>query len=146
MTAQIHLRTNFSYKSLEDDLFELPPTVHTVAGLLKHMGDEIQFAFLDAHTGHLRPDIEVTLNNKDIWFYPKGLQHAFIDNDTFRNAVITYLDGVSNVYGYKILSYDEDSQWAKCLIYLHVTDHIEERYFFVYNDGGATHEEITVTV
>ena len=53
-----------------------------------HMGDEIQFAFLDAHTGNLRPDIEVTLNNKDIWFYPKGLQHAFIDNDTLSITLI----------------------------------------------------------
>jgi hypothetical protein len=56
--------------------------VHTVADLLKFMGDEIRFAFLDADTGDLRQDIEVTLNNKDIWFYPNGLQRSFVNNDT----------------------------------------------------------------
>ena len=37
-------------------------------------------------------------------------------------------------------------QWAKIKVYRFVTDHIEEQLFFVYNDGGATYLEITVTL
>lgn len=88
MTVRIHLHTNFSYGNAEDDVFELPNAVQTVADLLRYMGEEIRFAFLDTHTGDLRPDIEVTLNNKDIWFYPNGLQHVFIDEDTLAITLI----------------------------------------------------------
>jgi len=88
LTVRIHLHTNFSYNSLGEDLFALPSSVNTIADLLRLMGEEIRFAFLDAHTGDLRPDIEVTLNNKDIWFYPKGLQHIFKDDDTLSITLI----------------------------------------------------------
>jgi hypothetical protein len=88
LNTRIHLRTNFSYESSENKLFELPSSVHTVADLLNYMGNDIRFAFLDADTGNLRQDIEVTLNNKDIAFYPNGLQRSFVEHDTLAITLI----------------------------------------------------------
>jgi hypothetical protein len=52
------------------------------------MGKEIRFAFYDAYTGDLRQDIEVTLNEKDIVFYPNGLERSFGDHDTLAITLI----------------------------------------------------------
>lgn len=88
MATCIHLHTNFSYRSLKGDVLTLPPSVSTVADLLRYIGEEIQFVFLDPITGDLRPDIEVTLNNKEIWFYSKGLQRSLTHNDTLEITLI----------------------------------------------------------
>ena len=47
----------------------LPASVRSVSDLLRHLGEAIDFVFLDAVTGKLRPDIEVIVNGKEIWFY-----------------------------------------------------------------------------
>ena len=77
----IRLRTNFAYRSLEGEEFTLPPSVSTVSDLLRHIGKEMKFVFLDALTGDLRPDIEIILNGKEIWFHPGGLQRSLNDGD-----------------------------------------------------------------
>ena len=79
---RIRLRTNFSYRSLEGEEFRLPPSVSTVSDLLRHIEKERKSVFLDALTEEPRPDIEIILNGKEIWFYPGGLQRSLNDGDT----------------------------------------------------------------
>ncbi len=69
-------------------MLTLPHSVSTVADLLRYIGKETRFVFLDPITGDLRPDIEIILNNKEIWFYSKGLQQSLTHNDTLEITLI----------------------------------------------------------
>lgn len=64
------------------------------------------------------------------------------ENDTVYSAVASYVSGLSPVKGFSITEYNTDNQWAKVRAFVYVADHIEERQYFVYNDGGLTHEDI----
>lgn len=66
----------------------LPPEVGSVEELLRFIGEEIDFVFLDAESGRLRPSIEVILNGKEIWFYPDRLQSALKDGDVLEITLI----------------------------------------------------------
>jgi len=66
----------------------LPESVTTMTDLLRHIGVEIDFVMLDAFTGDLRPDIEVSLNGKEIWFHPAGLKAPLRQGDAVDIALI----------------------------------------------------------
>jgi hypothetical protein len=66
----------------------LPLSVESVNELLCYLGEKIDFVFLDAASGKLRPDIEVIVNGKEIWFYPEGLQKPIRDGDSIEVTLI----------------------------------------------------------
>jgi hypothetical protein len=66
----------------------LPSSVRSMEDLLHHLGETIDFVFLDGVTGKLRPDIEVIVNGKEIWFYPEGLQKLIHDGDSIEVTLI----------------------------------------------------------
>ena len=88
MKTSVRLRTNFSYRCEEREELMLPDGVRTIAELLHRIGDEMDFRFLDVRTGNLRPDIEIIVNGKDIWFYPGGLQSPLSDGDLLEITLI----------------------------------------------------------
>ena len=66
----------------------LPSSVRSLEDLLRHLGEAIDFVFLDGATGKLRPDIEVIVNGKEIWFYPEGLKRLIRDGDSIEVTLI----------------------------------------------------------
>jgi len=66
----------------------LASSVQSVSDLLRYLGEKIDFSFLDATSGKLRPDIEVIVNGKEIWFYPEGLQKPIRDGDSIEVTLI----------------------------------------------------------
>lgn len=66
----------------------LPSCVRNLEDLLRHVGQKIDFLFIDAQTGKLRPDIEVLVNGKEIWFYPEGLRKPVHDGDSIEITLI----------------------------------------------------------
>jgi len=66
----------------------LPSSVRSMEDLLRHLGETIDFVFLDGATGKLRPDIEVIVNGKEIWFYPEGLKRLIHDGDSIEVTLI----------------------------------------------------------
>jgi molybdopterin converting factor small subunit len=81
MGKRIALQTSFALPGLGSDLMTLPEGVETVGDLLEHMGDQINFTFLDFETGNLEEDLEIILNEKEIWFYPSALNTPLKDGD-----------------------------------------------------------------
>ena len=77
----IKLTTNFLRREAGFGDFQVPPGVKTVADLLKHVGKQTDFLFTNAGGTRLRPDIELTLNDKDIAFFSKGLQMLLKNGD-----------------------------------------------------------------
>lgn len=77
--------------------------------------------------------------------YPFGqaFTPGFDENNIVYAAIEGYIAGLTSVKGFRISDYSTSNQWAKVLVWEYVTDHIEEKYYFVYNDSGLTHEEIT---
>lgn len=49
------------------------PEVSTVGGLLRHLGGRIDFELVD-RDGTVFKDLEVSINGKDLSFYPTGLE------------------------------------------------------------------------
>jgi len=78
---KIRLITNFSFTSGVGGEYSLPASATTVEDLLNHIGREIDFVFMDAAGKNLRDDIELSLNEKNIWFYQDGLQTKLRDDD-----------------------------------------------------------------
>ena len=66
---------------MESDITTLPGHVNTVRDLLIEIGGRIQFDFIDSGSGDLSDDIEITINGKEIWFYPKALDARLEDGD-----------------------------------------------------------------
>jgi molybdopterin converting factor small subunit len=81
MPITIRLTTNFLRREAGFGDFQVPAGVKTVADLLKHVGKRTDFLFTDVEETRLRPDIEVTLNDKDIAFFPEGLQTSLKEGD-----------------------------------------------------------------
>lgn len=88
MTTTIRLTSNFNYPKTGSSEMVLPESVSTMIDLLRHIGEEIDFVLLDAVTEELRPDIEVILNGKEIWFYPGGLNARIKEGDAVDIALI----------------------------------------------------------
>ena len=81
MPKQITLKTSIAVPGMESDITTLPDHVNTVRDLLIEIGGRIQFDFIDSASGDLSDDIEITINGKEIWFYPKGLDARLEDGD-----------------------------------------------------------------
>jgi hypothetical protein len=82
MTKKIQLKTNFSLHSRLPGAFELPPSVNTIAELLRQIGKEADFVFIDARGLMPRRDVEVVINGRDISFLPSGLSTILSDGDS----------------------------------------------------------------
>jgi molybdopterin converting factor small subunit len=70
----------------------VPESVRTIGELLKHLGRRIDFGFVDKDGEKLRPDVEVLLNGKEIWFFPKGLKTSIEEGDSV-DITLTPLGG-----------------------------------------------------
>jgi sulfur transfer ThiS family protein len=81
MPITIKLTTNFLRRQAGFGDYEVPERVKTVADLLAHVGKRTDFLFTNAGGKRLRPDIELTLNDKDIAFFPKGLRTHLKEGD-----------------------------------------------------------------
>jgi hypothetical protein len=84
----VTLKTNVSLNRAQGPDLVLPFSVKTVEDLLRHIGETIAFLFLDAQTGELRPDIDIIVNGKEIWFYPAGLRKPVQDGDSIEITLI----------------------------------------------------------
>jgi hypothetical protein len=89
MGKKVQLRTNFSLPSRSSGEMELPPSVNTIAELLRQIGREIGFVFIDAEGVTLRRDVEVLINGKDISFLPSGLKTILKEGDLVDIALMT---------------------------------------------------------
>jgi hypothetical protein len=88
MGRKIQLKTNFSLRSRSTGEMELPPTVNTLEDLLRHLGEEIGFVFIDAEGLTLRKDVEVLINGKDLSFLPTGLKTILNQGDSVDVALM----------------------------------------------------------
>jgi len=82
------MKSNLSLQRSREPQMVLASSVQSVNDLLRYLGEKIDFVFLDAATGKLRPDIEVIVNGKEIWFYPEGLQELIHDGDAIEVTLI----------------------------------------------------------
>ena len=88
MAITITMKSNLSLQRSREPQMVLPSSVRSMEDLLRHLGEAIDFVFLDAASGKLRPDIEVIVNGKEIWFYPEGLQILIHDRDSIEVTLI----------------------------------------------------------
>jgi len=86
---KIQLKTNFSLSSRRTGQMELPPSINTIADLLRHLGKEIGFVFIDAQGLTLRRDVEVLINGRDVSFLPSGLKTGLKQDDSVDVALMT---------------------------------------------------------
>ncbi|MFH0845730.1 MAG: hypothetical protein V1930_09635 [Pseudomonadota bacterium] len=81
MARKIKLQTCFALARSDSERMVLPEVVKTVSDLLSYMGGKIDFSFTDPGSGRIEDDLEIILNNKDIWFYPEALNRELQDGD-----------------------------------------------------------------
>jgi hypothetical protein len=81
LAIQIKLQTCFALSGSESEHIHLPESVETIADLLDHMSTQLEFPLRDPATGDTDIDIEISLNAKEIWFYPKGLETSLKEGD-----------------------------------------------------------------
>jgi hypothetical protein len=84
----VTMKTNVSLSRAQGPDMILPSSVKDMADLLRHVGQKIDFLFIDTQTGRLRPDIEIIVNGKEIWFYPEGLRKPVHDGDSIEITLI----------------------------------------------------------
>ena len=88
MPTTITMKSNLSLERSREPQMVLPFSVQSIDDLLRYLGEKIDFGFLDAATGKLRPDIEVIVNGKEIWFYAEGLQKTIHNGDSIEVTLI----------------------------------------------------------
>jgi len=88
MPATIKLDTNFAFGGSGSDGFSLPSGVTTIGDLLRHIGKAVDFPFIDPDSGDLEIDLEISINGKDIWFYPTGLNTPLKEGDVVDISMI----------------------------------------------------------
>ena len=59
----------------------LPKGVETVRDLLINMSGQMNYSFIDPGTGDLEEDLEIIVNNKEVWFYPSALDAPLKEGD-----------------------------------------------------------------
>jgi hypothetical protein len=84
----VTMKTNISLSRVQGPDMSLPTSVKNVEDLLRHLGEKIDFLFIDGQTGKLRPDIDILVNGKEIWFYPEGLGKPVHDGDSIEITLI----------------------------------------------------------
>ena len=82
MPVTIKLSTNFAFNVQESGDFPLSAEVKTITDLLQLIGKEIEFDLIDPESGELDIDLEITINGKDLWFYPTGLKTPLKQGDS----------------------------------------------------------------
>ena len=84
MGTTVKLITNFSFHGSGSGSGEvtLPSNSATVGELLRYIGEQIDFSFIDADDSELWQHLEVTINGKDLLFYPTGLKTQLKDGDS----------------------------------------------------------------
>jgi hypothetical protein len=82
MGVKIALISNFSLGVLDPENFLLPPDITSIGDLLRHVGEQTNFPFIAANADDLRRDVEVSINGKDVWFYPNALNTRLKDGDS----------------------------------------------------------------
>ena len=65
------------------------------------------------------------------------------NNNTYQ-AIVSYIMTIPNVRAYWVKEWDKETNYAKVRAFIEETDHIEEKWFLIWNDNGLTHSEITV--
>jgi len=88
MPITITMKSNLSLQRSREPQMVLTSSVQSINDLLRYLGEKIDFVFLDSGWGRLRPDIEVIVNGKEIWFYPEGLQKPIHDGDSIEVTLI----------------------------------------------------------
>ena len=81
MGIEISLQTCFALHDPGSEKMILPEGINTVGDLLRHMGRQANFTFLDQETGEPEEDLEIILNGKEVWFYPSALDTVLKDGD-----------------------------------------------------------------
>ncbi len=76
------LKRNVSFSALESGEVTLPQGIITLGGLLRYLGQEKNFALIDPDSRKLATYFEILLNDKDIWFYPTGLDTSLSNGDS----------------------------------------------------------------
>jgi hypothetical protein len=84
----VALKTNVSLNRAQGPDLILPSAVKTVEDLLRHIGEQVDFPFIDGRTGKLRPDVDILVNRKEIDFYPQGLKREIHDRDSIEITLI----------------------------------------------------------
>ena len=87
MPVRVKLKTNVAFRSSASGEVALASSVISIGDLLRHIGDDIGFDFIDAHRENLKENVEVIINDKDFWFYPTGLNTRLKDGD----SIVVYL-------------------------------------------------------
>jgi molybdopterin converting factor small subunit len=82
MPLKIKVKTNVSFSALESGEVALPPGITTVGGLLRYLAQQKDFALIDPDSRKLETYFEILLNDKDIWFYPTGLDTSLKNGDS----------------------------------------------------------------
>ena len=82
MGVKIALISNFSLGVSDPENFLLPADITTIANRLRHVGEQMNFPFIAADADDLRRDIEVSINGKDVWFYPDTLNTRLKNGDS----------------------------------------------------------------
>ena len=88
MPTTVTMKSNVSLSRVQGPDMTLPSSVKDMEDLLRHVGEKIDFIFIDAQTGRLRPDIEIIVNGREIWFYPEGLRKPVHDGDSIEITLI----------------------------------------------------------
>jgi hypothetical protein len=86
--TKITMKSNVSLRRPQGPEVVLPSAARNIEDLLRYLGEEIDFLFLDARTGKLRPDIDILLNRKEIGFYPEGLKSPIREGDSIEITLI----------------------------------------------------------
>ena len=60
---------------------ELPEEVETLRELLSYIGNKMDYSFIDSETGGVEEDLDILINNKEVWFYPAALEMRLVDGD-----------------------------------------------------------------
>jgi len=88
MGASIKLNTNFAFRDTNSEDFSLPAEVKTVSDLLRHISRKIGFDLIDPDSGEMEIDLELTINGKELWFFPTGLDTPLNHGDSVLVSLI----------------------------------------------------------
>ena len=81
MGIKIRLQTCFALPGSESEIMALPQDVSTLRDLLNYMSGQMEFSFMDGTTGNVEEDLEIKINNKEVWFYPFALDTPLKEDD-----------------------------------------------------------------
>lgn len=88
MGVSIKLNTNFAFRDTNSEEFSLPKEVKTISDLLRFISQKIGFDLIDPESGELEMDLELTINGKELWFFPTGLDTPLNNGDSVLVSLI----------------------------------------------------------